>query len=85
VNDLTVQEQERVRLAIRFVRLKIGAAAFARAVKSNPLTVRRVLGGGEVGASLAFRVARLAGVSIGDLLAGAFPPAGTCPKCGYAS
>jgi hypothetical protein len=31
---------------------------------------------------MALRVARLAGVPIDDVLAGKFPPAGTCPYCG---
>ncbi len=37
-----------------------------------------------VSASLAFRVARLAAVPVGDVVAGAYPPAGACPRCGYA-
>ena len=83
MSDLSAKDQEAVRLALRFLRAKLGARTLVAAVKANPLTVRRALAGGEVGASLAFRVARVAGVGIGDLLAGAFPPAGTCPKCGH--
>ena len=29
-----------------------------------------------------YRVARLAKVSVDDVLTGKFPPAGTCPHCG---
>ena len=31
---------------------------------------------------IAFRVARLAKVGVDDVLAGRFPPPGTCPHCG---
>jgi len=33
--------------------------------------------------TLAFRVARLAGVAVDDLLSGRFPPPGTCAYCGH--
>jgi hypothetical protein len=42
------------------------------------------LGHGPVSASMAFRVARLAGVTVDDVLVGKFPPPGTCPHCGHA-
>jgi hypothetical protein len=35
--------------------------------------------------AVAFRVARLTGVSIDDLLAGKYPPPGTCPHCGHSA
>lgn len=48
----------------------------------TPLNVAETL---RVGASatLAFGVARLAGVSIDDALTGKYPPVGTCPHCGH--
>lgn len=36
-----------------------------------------------VSASMALRVARLAGIPVDDLLAGRFAPEGTCPRCGH--
>lgn len=39
----------------------------------------------EVSASLAFRVARVAAVPVGDVVSGAYPPGGACPRCGYAT
>lgn len=36
-----------------------------------------------VTASMAFRLARLIGVSIDDLVGGRWPESGTCPRCGY--
>jgi hypothetical protein len=32
---------------------------------------------------MAFRIARLVGVSVDDLVRGKFPEPGTCPRCGY--
>jgi DNA-binding XRE family transcriptional regulator len=34
------------------------------------------------GIALALEVARVAGVTIDDVLAGRFPPPGSCPHCG---
>jgi hypothetical protein len=31
----------------------------------------------------AYRVARLAGLSVDDVLTGTYPPAGTCAHCGH--
>jgi hypothetical protein len=33
--------------------------------------------------TMAFRVARLAGVGVDDILTGKYPPPGTCPLCGH--
>jgi hypothetical protein len=35
-----------------------------------------------VNASLAFRVAKVAGVPVDDVLTGKYPSPGTCPRCG---
>jgi hypothetical protein len=83
VSDLTTQEQERVRAALRFLRVRVGAVTLVRALRADAKTLRRILGGHTVNASLAFRVAKMASVGIGELLAGAFPPAGACPHCGH--
>ena len=49
-----------------------------------PKTIDNVVNGyNQVSASLAFRVARLAGVMVDDLLVGKFLPPGACPNCGH--
>jgi len=80
-SDLTTQEQGNVRLALKFLQIRVGSRGQLAKVlhvsessfdKCRPIT-----------ASLAFRVARFAKVGIDDLLGGKFPPAGTCPYCGH--
>lgn len=82
--DLTAQEQANVRAAIRFLRVQCGSAeALTKALRCNKTTVQSAMASARnVTASMAFRVARFAGVGVDDLLAGRFPPAGTCPHCG---
>ena len=46
-------------------------------------TAAGLAGGRVVGPLVAFRVARLAKVSVDDVLAGRFPEPGTCPACGH--
>lgn len=83
--DLTPEEQDHVRLALRFLHRRAGgwrvlshAIGFAR----HSLTKVR---GGEKGVSprMLIRVAKLAGVPVDDILTGKFPPQGTCPNCGH--
>jgi hypothetical protein len=82
--DLTRKEQEHVRAAIRFLRLRCGTWEMtAKALRFKRRTVQEAVYGATVSASMAFRVARLAGVPIDDVLAGRFPPVGTCPYCGH--
>lgn len=84
MSDLTAEEQKHVRKALRFLRARCGNhVAVAKALRFGQSTLTNALGGYTVSASLAVRVARLAGVSIDDLLAGKYPPAGTCPYCGH--
>lgn len=84
--DLTPEEQERVRIALRFLRGRYGDwATVAKAIGFDRNTIKDVTYGHPVSARLAFRIARHAQVGIDDLLAGAYPPAGTCPKCGHTS
>jgi hypothetical protein len=81
--DLTLDEQRHVRAAVAFLRNRMGTAeALAEALRLKPVTIRHVREGRQISASIAFRVARLAGVKIDDLLEGRFPPPGTCPHCG---
>lgn len=86
MTDLTDDEQRHVRVALRYLRTRArGWKALAPALGFSPPTLENVNEGRAVSAGMAFRVARLAEVPIGDLLAGAFPPPGTCPHCGKAS
>jgi hypothetical protein len=83
VSDLAAKEQSNVRAALSFLRFRFGGLApLAKALRLKETTIGRVRQGKAVSASLTFRVARLAGVSIDDLLAGRFPAPGTCPHCG---
>lgn len=84
MSDLTLTEQKHVCTALRALRRKLGTwAPVADALHFSPDTVRKVIGGRyPVTASMAFRVARLAGVSVDDLVAGRYLQ-GACPRCGY--
>lgn len=86
MTDLTTQEQAHVRIALRFLRARCGGwMSLAKAIHSTDRGLRRLMAGGTVTASIAVRVARLAGQSVSDVLGGAYPPAGTCPHCGHSS
>lgn len=83
-SDLTKEEQDHVREALRFLRIRFGKnALLAEAVRLATGTMRSTMNGHKtVSAAVAFRVARLAQVSVDDVLAGKFPVPGTCPHCG---
>jgi len=83
VTDLTDDEQRNVRIALRYLRAKAGGwKVLAPAIGFSRRTLENVNEGRTVSAQMAFRVARLAAISVDSLLAGEFPPAGTCPHCG---
>jgi hypothetical protein len=83
-SDLTTEEQENVRAALRFLMVRAGGLrVMGKAIRWNPESVRHVLHGrANVSASMVIRVARLAQVGIDDLLTGKYPVPGTCPHCG---
>jgi len=82
--DLTVKEQGNVRVALAFLRRRCGGwAPLAKVLRYNDSALQNVHGGKPVSPTMAFRVARLAKVSIDDLLAGKYPAPGTCPHCGH--
>jgi hypothetical protein len=85
VIDLTEAEQENVRVALRALRYRAGRwKLIAKALGFTTHGQVNVARGSKVASpKTAFRVARLASVSVDDPLAGRFPPAGTCPKCGH--
>lgn len=85
MSDLDAKEQQHVRAALRLLRNRLGtwvsvADGLSMNVKNLEKTVR---GGQRVSASLTFRVARLLGVMVDDLLVGRFLPPGACPNCGH--
>lgn len=84
MSDLDLKEQKNVRTALRYLRLRAGTwAAVSQAVGLSPQGLEKTVGGRRsVSASVALRVARLAGVPFDDLIAGHFLP-GACPRCGY--
>ena len=83
-SELSAQEQAHVRAVLRLMRVRCaGWAGVAKFSKLNPHSLRHVMAGAPVSAGLAFRVARLVGTSIDDLLAGRYPAPGTCPFCGH--
>lgn len=84
-SDLTAAEQTNVRTALKFLRLRCGTwVALAKVLGVAELSLAGVMHSRKmVSASLTFRVARLAKVSVDDVLAGRFPAVGTCPYCGH--
>lgn len=84
MSDLTKEEQNNVRVAVRFLRARCGGPQpLAKALRLSLVGIRHTLAGATASPQLAFRVARLAGVGVDDLLAGRFPPPGTRPYCGH--
>lgn len=85
MSDLTTQEQTHVRTALRFLRSRCGGwKPLAKTLRYKVSSLSHAVGGRRViSASLAFRVARLAGVSIDNVLSGEYPAHGTCPHCGH--
>lgn len=84
-NDLTLVEQNHVRAALRHLHRRAGSwEPVAAALHTKRPNIFKALSGRcGVTASLAVRVARLAGVMIDDLLVGRFLPPGACPNCGH--
>lgn len=85
MTDLDLKEQNFVRIALQHFRRRLGGwEPLSEALGFSPVTVEKVanMRGRSVTASMALRVARLAGVTVDDLLMGRFLP-GACPKCGH--
>lgn len=78
MSDLTAAEVVNVKRALAFLRLRCGGVKMlAVALHTSKPSLR------APSASLVFRVARMAGVGVDDLLTGKYPPAGTCAHCGH--
>jgi hypothetical protein len=84
-SDLTQEEQEHVRAAMRFLAIRFGTMGLmSKALRFQVDTLRHVMDGKEsVSPTMAFRLARLAAVGVDDLLAGKYPVEGMCPHCGH--
>lgn len=83
-HDLTDKEQTHVRAALAYLRVKLGGwESLAKVLHFEASSIIHVVARRRSASpTMAFRVARMAKVSIDDLLAGRFPPAGTCSHCG---
>lgn len=80
---LTEGEQEHVRRALRFLRFRAGGwKPMAAALGFKRKTLTNVSEGDGVSPNMAFRVARLAGVTFEDVIGGKWPPQGACAHCG---
>lgn len=82
LGTLTIEEQSNVRKAIRALRVRLGSnALLAEAMGMSSGALHHAAVPSErPSACLAMRVARVAGVPVGDVLSGAWP--GRCPACG---
>jgi hypothetical protein len=83
--NLTDKEQAAVRTALQFLRGTIGGyTKLGRVLRLDHSTLIHAANGRrQITPLITFRIARAVGVGIDDLLAGKFPPVGTCPKCGH--
>jgi hypothetical protein len=82
--DLSSDELEHAKVALAFMLKRFGTwRAVADAMGLKKATVMLAASKrGRVTAGVALRAARAAGVSVEDLLSGAFPKPGVCPHCG---
>ena|ERR1700722_10621063 len=82
--DLTTEEQQHVRVALRYLRVRFGGwANLAKALRFKDTTLSNVASGRAVTATMAVRMARLVKVGIDDMIGGTYPPKGSCPLCGH--
>lgn len=85
LNRLLPVEEERVRRAMRVLYVRCGSnwTRVSEALGHHRVTVERVLNIRRTATpAFAMRVARLLGVSLGDVLSGAWPKRGECLMCG---
>jgi hypothetical protein len=83
--DLSKQEQQHVRAALRFLRARMGDwKTVSKVVRASDSSLRRIASGDRApGTTLTFRIAKFAKVGVDDVLTGRFPEPGTCPHCGH--
>jgi hypothetical protein len=75
--DLTAEEVKNARTAIRFLKTRCGVKNLAKALRVEPSTLNA-----PPSPTTVFRVAKLVGVGVDDVLTGKYPPEGACPHCG---
>ncbi len=82
--DLSLDEQEHVRVCLRSLRARFGN--WRNVERSLPVAhsvmVDAMSGRVEISVVIAFRVAKVLGVSIYDVIDGRALPDGTCRSCG---
>jgi hypothetical protein len=83
-SDLTPEEQRNAKAALQFLAKRHGTAKkLAVAMGARYPTVKAAIDPRRsVSAGIALRAARVAGVAVEDVLSGAWPKAGACPRCG---
>lgn len=83
--ELTTVEQDHVRAAIRVLKVRDGGfALLAARMEVTQDHIRKALAGQRsIGAMTAIRVAQSAGVSLDEILTGAFPGPTACRHCGH--
>lgn len=83
-SDFTAQQEEHIRRALRFMAIRSGGwGPLAKALRLTDGTLIHAAGRQKVSARVALRLAQFAGVSVEDMMAGKYPPEGTCPHCGH--
>jgi hypothetical protein len=84
VSDLTKEEQDHVRDALRFLSVRFGTNKFlGQALRCKKDSIQQpVMGKYAVSANMAFKVARLTAVSFDDVTSGRHPVKRMCPHCG---
>jgi len=82
---LTEEQQGHVIDALYFLRAKFDNwSPVAKLLRFEPKSLGDVRAKRRsVSPNLTFRIARVVGVGVDDLLAGKFTQPGTCPRCGY--
>lgn len=85
MSDLSEKEQAPVRHVLRVLRVRLGGwRAVSKAIGFRPGSLEQAANGRRgMTANMAFRIARLCGVTMEDLLAGRYAPKVTCPHCGH--
>jgi transcriptional regulator with XRE-family HTH domain len=84
IDALTPEQRANVRRTMDILRTKHGdwkRVARVMGVSSQAL-MRALSGTGKPGAGVAVRAARLAGVTVEDVIGGAYAKAWVCPTCG---
>lgn len=77
------KEQRNVRVAIRYLRVRLGFRQVAALLGYKPDTVEKLLNGRRcvtIGAAL--RVSRAANIPLEDVVEGRWPSGDVCPHCG---